>query len=173
MDEANPCYSLVMQFMSLFGWAFPCSKFYIKTLLYLQDNTFAPVDIVLLSYCWLLLTLNWTNSAKHSVFFTIYLFEINNGNTRVMCQICSKLTIKMSQLRLVRHTSKILQQMCKIFKVRLNWRRSSVFIVNIEQTSLIVLVFPLLTLGRLVNMLFLLVTLGKYLLSRIKFEFNE
>ena len=95
MDEANPCYSLVMQFMSLFGWAFPCSKFYIKTLLYLQDNTFAPVDIVLLS---LLLTITDFELNKFSKTFSIFynllvrnqqwkhqsnvsnLFKVNNKN---------------------------------------------------------------------------------------------
>ena len=95
MDEANPCYSLVMQFMSLFGWDFPCSKFYIKTLLYLQDNTFAPVDIVLLS---LLLTITDFELNKFSKTFSIFynllvrnqqwkhqsnvsnLFKVNNKN---------------------------------------------------------------------------------------------
>ena len=100
MDEANPCYSLVMQFMSLFGWDFPCSKFYIKTLLYLQDNTFAPVDIVLLS---LLLTITDFELNKFSKTFSIFynllvrnqqwkhqsnvsnLFKVNNKNVTSTC----------------------------------------------------------------------------------------
>ena len=47
---------------------------------------------------------------------SIYLFKVNNRNTRTRCEICSKLTI-------------------------------SVFIVNIEHISHIVLVFALLTLN--------------------------
>ena len=45
----------------------------------------------------------------------IYLFRVNNRNTRTMCETCSKLTIKTSE----RH----------------HWRRSGVFIVNSEQIS--------------------------------------
>ena len=41
----------------------------------------------------------------------IYLFTVNNSNTRKRCEICSKLTIKSPQ------------------------RRSTVFIVNFEQIS--------------------------------------
>ena len=51
----------------------------------------------------------------------IYLFKVNNGNIITVCKICSKLTIKTE--------------------------RSGVFIVNFEQISHIVLVFPLLTLN--------------------------
>ena len=43
----------------------------------------------------------------------IYLFKVNNGNTRAMCEICLKLTTKKSKWR--------------------QWRRSGVFIVNFEQ----------------------------------------
>ena len=56
----------------------------------------------------------------------IYLFKVNNGNTRRMCEICSKLTIKTPE--------------------RLwHWRRSVAFIVNFERIAQIVIVFPLLT----------------------------
>ena len=58
----------------------------------------------------------------------IYLFKVNNGHTRTMCQICSELTIKKRERR--------------------QWRRSGVFNVNYEQISQIVLVFPLLTLNK-------------------------
>ena len=58
----------------------------------------------------------------------IYLFEVNNGNTRAMCEISSKLTIKTPEQHL--------------------WRRLCVFIINFEQISHIVLVFPLLTLNK-------------------------
>ena len=35
----------------------------------------------------------------------IYLFEINNGNTRTMCESCSKLTIKTPERRHYRRSS--------------------------------------------------------------------
>ena len=50
-----------------------------------------------------------------------HLFKVNNGNTKAVCKKCSKLTVR---------------------------RRFVVFIVNFEQISLIVLVFPLLTLNK-------------------------
>ena len=53
----------------------------------------------------------------------IYLFKINNGTTRTMCEICSKLKIKTPKERTCLH-------------------HSSVFIVNFEQILQIVLVFP-------------------------------
>ena len=40
----------------------------------------------------------------------IYLFKVNNRNTRARCETCSKLTIKTAE--------------------RLAWRRSGVFIIN-------------------------------------------
>ena len=57
----------------------------------------------------------------------IYLFQVNNANTKAMCEICSKLAIKTPERR--------------------HWRRSGAFIVNYEQISHIVLVFPLTTLN--------------------------
>ena len=54
-----------------------------------------------------------------------YLFKVNNGNTRTMCEIWSELTIKTPELR--------------------QWRRFVVFFVNFEHISHIVLVFSLLT----------------------------
>ena len=45
----------------------------------------------------------------------IYLFKVNNRNTRTMCEICLKLTIKTTE----RH----------------HWRRSVVFIVDSEQVN--------------------------------------
>ena len=56
----------------------------------------------------------------------IYFFKVNNGKTRTMFEIYSKLTIKTPERR--------------------HWRRSSVFIVNFEEIWHIVLVFPLLIL---------------------------
>ena len=58
----------------------------------------------------------------------IYLFKVNNGNTRARCEISSKLTIKTPEQR--------------------HWRRSGVFIVNFEYISNLVLVFLLLTFSR-------------------------
>ena len=56
----------------------------------------------------------------------IYLFKVDNENTRTVCEICTKLTIKTPAWG--------------------HWHRSGVFIVNFEQISHIVVVFPLLTL---------------------------
>ena len=58
----------------------------------------------------------------------IYLFKVNNGNTRTMCESYSKLTTKTSERR--------------------QWRRSGILIANFEQISHIVLVFSLLTLTK-------------------------
>ena len=58
----------------------------------------------------------------------IYLFKVNNRNTRTRCEICSKLTINTPERR--------------------QWRRSGVFIVNFEHISHLVLVFLMLTLNR-------------------------
>ena len=57
-----------------------------------------------------------------------YMFKVNNRSTRTRCEICSKLIIKTPERR--------------------HWRRSSVFIVNFEHISHLVLVFLLLTLSR-------------------------
>ena len=57
-----------------------------------------------------------------------YMFKVNHKNTRIRCEICSKLTIKTRE--------------------RQQWRRSGVFIVNFEHMSYFVLVFQLLTLNR-------------------------
>ena len=55
-----------------------------------------------------------------------YMFKVNNRNTRTRCEICSKLTIKIPERQ----------------------RRSSVFFVNFEHISHLVLAFLLLTLNR-------------------------
>ena len=46
-----------------------------------------------------------------------YMFKVNNRNTRATCKICSKLTIKTPE------------------RGQGQWRRSGVFIVNIEHIS--------------------------------------
>ena len=53
----------------------------------------------------------------------IYLFKDSNRSTRKRCDICSKETIKTPK--------------------RPHWRRSSIFIVNLEHISQLFLVFPL------------------------------
>ena len=57
----------------------------------------------------------------------IYLFKVNYRNPRTRCEICSKLTIKTPERRIL--------------------RRFGVFIVNFEHISDLVLVFILLTLN--------------------------
>ena len=57
----------------------------------------------------------------------IYVFKVNSGNSRIRCEICSKLAIRAPERR---------------------HRRSGVFIVNSEHISHLVLVFLLLTLSR-------------------------
>ena len=58
----------------------------------------------------------------------IYLFKVNNKNTRKKCEKFSKLTIKTPERR--------------------QRRRSGVFIVSFENISHLFLVFPLLTLNK-------------------------
>ena len=57
----------------------------------------------------------------------IYLLKVNKRNSRIRCEICSKLTIKTSEGR--------------------HWRRSDVFIVDFEHMAHFALVFVLLTLN--------------------------
>ena len=65
-------------------------------------------------------------ASKMECFFSHHLFEVNNINTRTMCEICSKIA-KTTERR--------------------NWRRSVVFIGNFGQISHLVLVFLLLILS--------------------------
>ena len=57
-----------------------------------------------------------------------YMFKVNSRNSRTRSEICSKLRIKTPERR--------------------HWRLSSVFIVNFEHISHLVLVFLLLTLSK-------------------------
>ena len=86
----------------------PCTCFYKRD----------KVQIISLGRC---LCVNRGKSIKglHS----IYLSKVNNGNTKAMCEICSKLTIKKSERR--------------------QWCRSVVFIVNFEQISRVASLLPL------------------------------
>ena len=58
---------------------------------------------------------------------SMYLLKVNNGNTTILCDIRSKLTMETQGRR--------------------HWHTSGVCIVNFEQISDIVLKFPLLTLN--------------------------
>ena len=58
---------------------------------------------------------------------SIYLFKVNYRNTRTRCEVCSKLTIRITERRY--------------------WRRSGIFIVNFEHIWHFDLVFLLLTLN--------------------------
>ena len=58
-----------------------------------------------------------------------YPFKVNNGNTKMMCEINSKVTMKTPEQR--------------------RWTCFGVLIVNFEQTSLILLGFPLLSKAKL------------------------
>ena len=58
----------------------------------------------------------------------IYMFKVDNSNTRTRCEICSKLTIKTLKRR--------------------HWHHYGVFNDNFEHISHLVLVFLLLTLSR-------------------------
>ena len=59
----------------------------------------------------------------------IYLFKVNNRNTRVRCEICSKLIIKTKEQRQWRPSS--------VFAISFEHilHRSSVFIVNFEHVN--------------------------------------
>ena len=55
----------------------------------------------------------------------IHLFKVNNRNTRQMCEICSKFTIKTQERR--------------------KWHRHYIYIANVEHISYLLLVFLLFT----------------------------
>ena len=79
------------------------------------------------------------------------MFKVNNRNTRIKCEICSKLTIKPLERRyskLIIKTPERHWRRSGVFIVNFEWRRSGVFIVNFEHISLLVLVFLSLTLNR-------------------------
>ena len=57
----------------------------------------------------------------------IYILKVNNRNTRIRCEICSKLTLK-------------IPEQCQ-------WRRPGIFLVNFEHISHLALVFLLVTLN--------------------------
>ena len=70
------------------------------------------------------------SSVEHfrmTAFLFIYLLKANNRTNRTRREICSNLTIKITERR--------------------HWRHSGVFIVNVEYISHLVLMFLLLTLN--------------------------
>ena len=106
-----------------------------------------PERLHLMSFCCLPCWL-WLHSTQSSAHYPtgIYLFKVNNRNSRSMCEIWSKLIIK------------TLEQS--------HWRRSGVFIICFERISFIVTLFPcwLWTMKYwLAILLFLLQTLNMYL----------
>ena len=94
-----------------------CSKSTIK----MPEQRLVPTKLNNLVLSYLLLTLRRLHSFFGRIPPGIYLFKANNGNTKIIHKICSKLTIKTSERRL--------------------WRRSGVLIVNFEQISHFALVF--------------------------------
>ena len=72
-----------------------------------------------------MLNLRWTKALTCPI--GNYMFKINNRNSRTRCEIRSELIIKKAE--------------------RCQWRRSGVFVVNFENISHLVLVFPLLILS--------------------------
>ena len=72
--------------------------------------------------------ISWSTAGSWFIFSAgIYLPKFKNRNVRTSCEICSKFTIKTPERR--------------------QWRRSGVFIVNIEHISHLFLMFLLLTLN--------------------------
>ena len=67
------------------------------------------LEIICLETLWVILFSINSNSAG------IYLLKVNNRNTRIRCEICSKLTIKIPERR--------------------QWDRSGIFIVHFEHIS--------------------------------------
>ena len=81
----------------------------------------------------------------------IYLFKINNKNTRKTCEICSKLTTKTAEWR--------------------HWRRSGVFVINSEHISHLVLVLLLLTLKTLMLAGYIVFTRNKLIVKTFSVSF--
>ena len=86
--------------------------------------------------------------------------DINNVNTRTMCEICSNLTIKTPERRCKHRTTmmptmnddinnlntRTVCEICSQLTIKTpeqHWRRSGVFVFNLEQNSRKVLVFLL------------------------------
>ena len=97
---------LLMLNYEFFVWKLICIYFYVH-----------PKKRTASTHLWpLVISVNWLYLA------VIYLFKVNNGNLRKMCEISSKLVINTPE--------------------RGQWRHLGVFIVNIEEISNIDAVFP-------------------------------
>ena len=88
--------------------------------------------LVILDMCIFVIRIKKNNKSKPCALagpvpVNIYLFKVYNRTTRTRCEICSELTIKTPEKR--------------------HWCRSSVFNINFEHLSHLVLVFLLLTLN--------------------------
>ena len=116
-------------------WPEPLRNFYIllwfhwkpiKTLVELSFKFLTRRDIDILHYRDILhfeIFQQWINTSNVSPPVGIYLLRVNNRNTSIRREICSKSTIETPE--------------------QCHWRRSGVFIVNYEHISHFVLVFPL------------------------------
>ena len=73
-------------------------------------------------------SINVNSFVLHNFSASLYLFKVNSGNPRAMFEICTKLPLKAPEQR--------------------HWRCCGFFMINFEQVSQIVLVFPLLPLNK-------------------------
>ena len=90
-------------------------------------------------YLWTISVSFWTNICWQRTYVVtcpvgIYMFKVNKGNTRIRCEICSKLTIKTPERQ---HWAPMTSFWCLYC-----------FIVNFEHISHFVLMLLLLTLSR-------------------------
>ena len=127
---------LMRQNAVLLGSEIDYVKLRIKSILSYQLKTFSRLK-QWIAKSWYIIYFDWTVFFSFSTIYPPYLIlnpagnymlKVNNRDTRKICEICSKLTIKTPE--------------------RCHCRCSGVFIVNLEHISHLVLVFLLLTLRR-------------------------
>ena len=111
-EEYFPCYVLSNNQISLSGWLY-----------FLRYWAVCVLEEFLYSIWW-----GGRLETADLCLVNIYLFKVNNRNTREMCEICSKLIRKTPEWR--------------------QWRLSGVFVINFEYISHLVSLFLLLNLGR-------------------------
>ena len=127
---------LMSQNAVLLGCEIDYVKLRIKSILSYQLKTFSRLK-QWIAKSWYIIYFDWTVFFSFSTIYPPYLIlnpagnymlKVNNRDTRKICEICSKLTIKTPE--------------------RCHCRCSGVFIVNFQHISHLVLVFLLLTLRR-------------------------
>ena len=127
---------LMSQNAVLLGCEIDYVKLRIKSILSYQLKTFSRLK-QWIAKSWYIIYFDWTVFFSFSTIYPPYLIlnpagnymlKVNNRDTRKICEICSKLTIKTPE--------------------RCHCRCSGVFIVNLEHISHLVLVFLLLTLSK-------------------------